>query len=143
MKKLLYSLLIIASATLSAQKNPNTRFAVSEDAVGTIDFFTSRKEFVQSTNAYKAANLPQNLKKFSYLAENGLSEVKMKKSVGPLDRISLSIINEQFKVPKDSPVFIDGYEFSDTSTQIYPEILAKADVKEHNGKKALFISTQR
>ncbi|MCA6065769.1 hypothetical protein JI747_001180 [Chryseobacterium sp. RG1] len=141
MKKILYSLLVFASATLFAQKNQNVKFAICNDAVGTVNLFNARKAMVQSTTPYKAATLPTTLKKYSYLAQNGLTEVKYKQNVGTLDWLPLSIFNTQYQLPENNPVIIEGYEFSDSSTKIYSEIIDKAEVKEYNGKKTLFITT--
>lgn len=141
MKKILYSLFIFASALLFAQKNPNVKFAVSGDAVGTVAMFDAKKEFIQSVNVFKtSANLPQNLKKFGYLSENGLAEVKFKKNFGPLDTMKISQLNEQYGLPKDNTVFIEGYEFS-PEAKIYSDMLVKQEVKDYNGKKTLFVTT--
>ncbi|WEK70154.1 MAG: hypothetical protein P0Y62_01120 [Candidatus Chryseobacterium colombiense] len=141
MKKILYSLLMFASVTLFAQKNPNVKFAVCNDAVGTVNLFNARKGMVQSTTPYKAAALPGNLKKYSYLAQNGLTEVKYKKDAGTLDWMPLSTLNSQYQLPENNPVVIEGYEFNDASTKIYSDIIAKGEIKEYNGKKTLFITT--
>lgn len=142
MKKILYSLLVFASATLFAQKNPNVKFAICNDAVGTVAMFDANKEFVQSVNVFKAkANLPQNLKKFDYLADNGLAEVKFKKNFGTLDFMSLANFNLQNGLPKDAPVFIEGYEFKNTDTNIFADMIADSKVETVDGKKALVITT--
>lgn len=141
MKKILYSLLIFASATLFAQKNTKVKFAILGDMVGTTTLFENQKESVQSTQAYKAANLPQKLKKFSFIAEQGLTEVKFKNNVGIPDNISLSQLNVQSNLPKDNPVIIEGYEFKDTNMRIYAVIAQQMEVKEYNGIKSLFITT--
>lgn len=142
MKKVLYSLLIFASATLFAQKNPSVKFAICNDAVGTVAMFDARKEFVQSVNVFKAkANLPQNLKKFDYLAENGIAEVKFKKDFGTLDRMSLANFNSQNGLPKDNPVYIEGYEFKNTETEIFADMIADTKVNTIDGKKVLVITT--
>lgn len=142
MKKLFYSFLILSSATLFAQKNPSTKFAVANDVVGTVDMFNGKKDIIQSMNVYKTnANLPQNLKKFSYLADQGIVEFKLKKGYENLDRITLAQLNEQQNIAKDTPVLIDGYEFSDTGTNVFGDILANVEVKDYNGKKSLFITT--
>jgi hypothetical protein len=142
MKKLLYSFLILSSATLFAQKNPATKFAVANDVVGTVDMFNGKKDIIQSMNVYKTtANLPQNLKKFSYLADQGIVEFKLKKGYENLDRITLAQLNEQQNIAKDTPVLIDGYEFSNTDTSVFGDILANVEVKDNNGKKSLFITT--
>lgn len=142
MKKILYSLLVFASATIFAQKNPNVKFAICNDAVGTVAMFDAKKEFVQSVNVFKAkANLPQNLKKFDYLADNGLAEVKFKKDFGTLDFMSLANFNVQNGLPKDAPVFIEGYEFKNTDTNIFADMIADSKVETVDGKKALVITT--
>lgn len=141
MKKFLYSLLIFASATLFAQKNTTVKFAVAGDMVGTTTLFENQKEYVQSTQAYKAANLPQKLKKFSFIADQGLSEVKLKNNLGSLDNASLSQYNEQSNLPKDTPVIIEGYEFKDTNMRIYAGIVQQLEVKDYNGVKSVFITT--
>jgi len=142
MKKILYSLLVFASATIFAQKNPNVKFAICNDAVGTVAMFDAKKEFVQSVNVFKAkANLPQNLKKFDYLADNGLAEVKFKKNFGTLDFMSLANFNVQNGLPKDAPVFIEGYEFKNTDTNIFADMIADSKVETVDGKKALVITT--
>lgn len=144
MKKIFYSLLLFASATLFAQKNPTTRFAVANNVVGTIDMFNLRKDIVQSKNAYKAgATLPQNLKKYSFIAEKGLTEVKLKSGQEGLDRLTIAKLNGQHQLPNDNLVLIDGYEFTDPTIAVYGDLLAKMEVKDYNGKKTLFISTQR
>jgi hypothetical protein len=143
MKKLLYSFLLLSSATLFAQKNTATRFAVANDIVGTVDMFNNKKDIVQSMNVYKTpANLPQNLKKYSNIADNGIVEFKLKKGYENLDRISLAQLNQQYGISKDSPVLIDGYEFTNADTKIFGDILANTEVKDNNGKKTLFITTK-
>ncbi|CAD7816897.1 hypothetical protein CHRY9390_03252 [Chryseobacterium aquaeductus] len=142
MKKILYSLLIFASATLFAQKNPTVKFAICNDAVGTVAMFDARKDAVQSVNVFKPkANLPQSLKKFDYLAENGLAEVKFKKDFGTLDRMALSNFNVQNGLPKESPVYIEGYEFKNTQTEIFADMIESTKVETVDGKKALVITT--
>ena len=144
MKKILYSLLIFSSATVFAQKNPNVKFAVSNDAVGTVALFDSKKEHVQKVNVFKTkANLPQSLKKYEFLADNGLSEVTFKNNFGILDNTSLANFNEQSGLPKDTPVFIEGYEFKNTDIKIYADIIADLKVEIVDGKKALFITTNK
>jgi len=128
---------------LFAQKNTATRFAVANGIVGTVDMFNNKKDMVQSMNVYKtAANLPQGLKQYSFIADNGISEFKIKTGYENLDRISLASLNEQFSIPKEHPVVIDGYIFSDTATRVYGDIIAKTEVKDYEGKKTLFISTK-
>ncbi|WP_326982963.1 hypothetical protein VUJ46_22920 [Chryseobacterium sp. MYb264] len=144
MKKILYSFLLCSSTVLFAQKNPSTRFAVANDIVGTVDMFTIRKDIVQSKSIYKtAATLPQNLKKYSFIADKGLTEVKIKAGYETLDRLTISQLNEQYQLPKGQPVLIDGYEFSNPETAVYGDVLGKMEVKDDNGRKTLFISTQR
>lgn len=144
MKKILYSLLIFASATLFAQKNPNVKFAICNDAVGTVAMFNANKQFVQSVNVFKSkANLPQNLKKFEYLAETGLAEVKFKKDFGTLDMMSLGNFNVQYGLPKETPVFIEGYEFKDTNTMIFADMITEGKVDMVDGKKVLVITTPK
>ncbi|WP_294214771.1 hypothetical protein [uncultured Chryseobacterium sp.] len=143
MKKLFYSFVMLSSAMLFAQKNTATRFAVANGIVGTVDMFNNKKDMIQSMNVYKTtANLPQSLKQYSYIADNGISEFKIKSGYENLDRISLASLNEQHNIPKDHPVIIDGYTFSDTATQVYGDILARTEVKDYEGKKTLFISTK-
>lgn len=142
MKKILYSFLLFSSVCLFGQKNPATKFVVANDIVGTVDMFSTKKDFVQSMNLYKTpANLPQNLKKYSYIAENGLTEIKIKKGYESLDRLTLAELNIQNNLPKETPVIIEGYEFTNTDTRVFGDILAKTEVKDYNGKKSLFITT--
>lgn len=143
MKKVLYSLFIFASATLFAQKNTKVKFAVLEDMVGTTTLFENQKQYIKSTQAYKSVNLPQKLKKFSFIADQGLTEVKLKNDAGILDNISLAQLNEQNNLPKNTPVIIEGYEFKDTAMRIFAEIAQEVDVKDYNGVKSLFITTTR
>ncbi|MBK1895889.1 hypothetical protein [Chryseobacterium paridis] len=144
MKKILYSFLLVSSAFLFGQKNPATKFVVANDIVGTADMFNNKKDFVQSMHVYKTpANLPQNLKKFGYIAENGFAEIIIKKGYENLDRITVAQLNEQSNLPKETPIIIDGYEFNNPDTKIYADILAKSEVKDYNGKKSLFISTSK
>ncbi|WP_419868124.1 hypothetical protein [Chryseobacterium sp. CT-SW4] len=143
MKKIFYSFLLFASASLFAQKNPTIKFAVANDIIGTTKMFEDKRDIVQGTNIYKSSsNLPQALKKYSPIAENGFVEVKIKNGYENLDRISLADLNQQNQLPKDTPVFIEGYEFTDTSTNVYGDILIKMEVKDYNGKKSLFITTK-
>ncbi|SMP34021.1 hypothetical protein [Chryseobacterium profundimaris] len=144
MKKLLYSFLLLSSATLFAQKNASTKFAVADDIVGTVDMFTANhKSSIQSTRTYKsAAELPQNLKKYGFIAENGLVEYKLKSNQGGIDRISLSEINAQYGLAKDTPVIIDGYEFKNSDTKVFGDILNNMHVVDNNGTKAVSITTK-
>ncbi|ATL76025.1 hypothetical protein IQ37_12925 [Chryseobacterium piperi] len=142
MKKIFYSFLLFSSVCIFGQKNPAVKFAVANDIVGTIDMFKDKSDFIQSMHVYKTpATLPQNLKKFSNIAENGFAEFKLKKGYENLDRITLSELNKQNNLPQDNPVIIEGYEFANTDTLVFGDILAKTEVKDYNGKKSLFIST--
>ncbi|PKF73533.1 hypothetical protein [Chryseobacterium sp. PMSZPI] len=143
MKKLLYSFLILSSATLFAQQNSSVKFAVANNIIGTVGMFNLRKDIVQSSKAYTTANLPASLKKYSSVFTNGVTEYKIKTGYEGLDRVSLANLNGQNDIPADNPVFIEGYEFTDTNTMIYGDILGKTEVKDHNGKKTLFISASR
>ncbi|MCJ8153875.1 hypothetical protein MKJ01_08920 [Chryseobacterium sp. SSA4.19] len=144
MKKLFYSFLLLSSATASAQKDVNAKFAVANDIVGTVDMFTANhKNSIQSTRTYKsAAELPQNLKNFSYLADNGLVEYKLKSGTS-IDRLALSEVNVQFGLPEQTPVFIDGYEFKNTNTKVYGDLLYNMQVIDRNGQKAVSITTTK
>ncbi|REC46458.1 hypothetical protein [Chryseobacterium pennipullorum] len=143
MKKLLYSFLILSSATLFAQSSA-VKFAVADNAIGTVDMFNARKSVMQVLKVYNsAASLPQNLKKYSSVFTKGVTEYKFKNGQNVLDRISLADLNAQHNIPGDTPVFIEGHEFTDTSTLVYGELLAKVESKDHNGKKTLFISASR
>ncbi|WP_292010834.1 hypothetical protein, partial [Chryseobacterium sp.] len=142
MKKIFYSFLLFASVSLFAQKNPTIKFAIANDIVGTTKMFDEKKDIIQSVNVYKSsANLPQALKKYSPVAENGIAEIKIKNGYENLDRISLADLNQQNNLPKETPVFIEGYEFTNTDTNVYGDILIKMEVKDYNGKKSLFITT--
>ena len=144
MKKILYSFLIFTSATLFAQKKTDVKFAVCNDAVGTVALFDAKKEYVQKVNVFKTkANLPQKLKKFDYIADNGLSEVTFKKDFGTLDRMSLGDFNLQNGLPKETPVYIEGYKFTNTETDIFAEIIADLKVENIEGTPTLVITTNK
>lgn len=143
MKKLFYSLLLFASASLFAQKNTSTQFAVANDVVGTVDMFTTKGDILQGKGVVKTkATLPQNLKKYAYLADNGLTEYKFKKGYEGQDRVTVAQINQMYGVDKDAPVFIDGYEFKNPETKIYAEILNNVEVQENNGRKVVTYTTK-
>ena len=142
MKKILYTLLIFASATAFAQKSNTVKFAVANDALGTVNMFEANKQFIQSMNMYKSASaLPQNLKKFSDISDRGLTEVKFKKDFGTLDYLLAGSLNEQFQLPKDQPVVIEGYEVS-ADTKIFADMIKDMETKDMNGKKMLYIKAR-
>lgn len=144
MKKALYSLMIFASTMIFAQKNPNVKFAICNDIVGTVAMFDAQKQFVQSVTTYNTkTNLPQNLKKFSFLASpsNTLAAAKFKSNFDTLDNISLQSLATEMKLAADAPVFIDGYEFPDTSVKIYADLIKEMKIAEVNGKKSLVITS--
>ncbi|RQO33787.1 hypothetical protein DBR39_22725 [Chryseobacterium sp. KBW03] len=142
MKKLLYIFLILSSAMLSAQKSTSVKFAVYNDAIGTASMFNLYKSSIEKVNVFKPkAHLPSNLKKFDYLADNGLIEIKFKKNAGYPDSLSLEMLNEQNNLPKDRPVFIEGYQCNDTATRIYNEMIGNIEIIDLNGQKSIHIST--
>ncbi|RXM53462.1 MULTISPECIES: hypothetical protein [unclassified Chryseobacterium] len=139
MKKLLYSFLILSSATLFAQK----KLAVADNMIGTEDLFKSNVPQMQVLKAYNsAASLPANLKKYSSVFTNGVTVYKFKGN-NVLDRMTLAQLNKQNDIPADNSVFIDDQEFTDSSTKIFTAIIAKAEKKDHNGKPAFFIYTTK
>lgn len=143
MKKLLYSLLIFASASLFAQKNTSTKFAIANDVVGSVEMFATKGNMLQGKGIPRTkAALPQNLKKYADLADNGLVEYKFIKGYEGLDRLTIAQVNEMDNLPKDTPVFIDGYEFKNPETRVYAEILNNKQIKEENGKKFLTFTTK-
>lgn len=142
MKKTLYSLLLFVSVVMLAQKNRDVKFAIANDIVGTDQMFTNYKDKVESTHFYKPKEkLPQYLEKFNILAEKGLTEIKLKKNAGTPDIIQLEALNEQYDLPKNTSVFIEGYEFDTIATKIYSEIILKIEVKDNNGQKHLYLFT--
>ncbi len=144
MKKALYSLLIFASAMMFAQKNPNVKFVICNDVVGTMAMFNGQKQNIQNITSYNTkTNLPQNLKKFEFLANanNSLAETKFKKDFGTLDFMSLEDFNLQNGIPAENPVFIDGYQFADTKVNIYAQLIKDMKVSDVNGKKTLMITS--
>lgn len=145
MKKLFYSFLLLSSATLFAQKDASVKFAVADGIVGTVDMFTgSYKNSVEDSHSYKsAAELPQNLKKYSFMADNGLVEYKLKKNQGALDKTKLSDLNVLYGLAKDTPVFIDGYEFKNTSMIIFSELVSNPTVINNKGQKAVAVTTKK
>ncbi|WP_431610034.1 hypothetical protein [Chryseobacterium sp. 'Rf worker isolate 10'] len=144
MKKLLYIFFVILSGILFAQKNNTVKFAIYNNAVGTAAMFDLYKNNIEKVNVYKTqAGLPSHLKNFEYLAGNGLIEIKFKKNAGYPDSLSLEILNEQNKLPKDTPVFIDGYQFNDTTTLVYNEMIGNIELIDFNGQKNIHISTIR
>lgn len=144
MKKLLYIFLVFFSGMLIAQKNTYVKFAVYNNAIGTATMFDLYKDSIEKINIFKTkASLPSHLKKFDYLADNGLIEIKFKKNAGFPDRLSLEMLNEQNNLPKDRTVFIEGYAFSDATTLVYNDMISNIELIDSNGQKYIHISTIR
>lgn len=144
MKKLLYIFLVFVSGVLLAQKNTDVKFAVYNNAIGTASMFDLYKDSIEKVNIFKTkASLPSHLKKFDYLADNGLIEIKFKKNAGFPDRLSLEMLNEQNNLPKDKTVFIEGYPFNDTTTLVYNDMISNIELIDSNGQKNIHISTIR
>jgi predicted DNA-binding protein YlxM (UPF0122 family) len=142
MKKLLYTFLIFFSGVLLAQKNNTVKFAIYNNVIGTVSMFNLYKSSIEKINVFKTkASLPSHLKKFDYLADNGLVEIIFKKNAGYPDSLSLEMLNEQNNLPKERPVYIDGYQFNDTSTLIYNDMITTIEFKEVNGQQCIHIST--
>jgi len=142
MNKLLYTFLIFFSGVLLAQKNNTVKFAIYNNVIGTASMFNLYKSSIEKINVFKTkASLPSHLKKFDYLADNGLIEIIFKKNAGYPDSLSLEMLNEQNNLPKDRPVYIDGYQFNDTSTLIYNDMITTIEFKEVNGQQCIHIST--
>jgi hypothetical protein len=70
-----------------------------------------------------------------------LVEIIFKKNAGYPDSLSLEMLNEQNNLPKERPVYIDGYQFNDTSTLIYNDMITTIEFKEVNGQQCIHIST--
>ncbi|WP_343638669.1 hypothetical protein [Chryseobacterium sp.] len=144
MKKLLYIFLVFFSDMFIAQKSTHVKFAVYNNTVGTASMFDLYKSSIEKLNVFKTkASLPSHLKKFDYLADNGLIEITFKKNEGYPDSLPLEIINEQSNLPKDRPVFIEGYQFNDTNTRVYSEMITNIEIKDCNGLQCIHISTIR
>lgn len=144
MKKLLYIFFVCFSGVLFAQKNSNVKFAVYNNAVGTAAMFDLYKKSIEKAAVFKTkASLPSHLKKFDYLADNGLIEITFKKNAGYPDSLSLEMLNVQNNLPKGTPVFIEEYQFSDTTTLVYNEMISNIEVIDTNGQKNIHISTIR
>ncbi|MGL6125580.1 hypothetical protein BBI01_05925 [Chryseobacterium artocarpi] len=138
MKKLIYTFLILSSATLFSQK----KLAVVGDIIGTTELFDTQKKTMYFSKTYtSAASLPTHLRKFSSAFPNGVTEYKNKNYVSGMDKLTFEQINRQYNIPENNTVFLDGHEFTDTQTTIFAEIAAKIEVKDYNGKKTLYIST--
>ncbi len=144
MKKLLYIFLVFFSGMILAQKNTHVKLAVYNNAIGTASMFDLYKDSIEKVNVFKTkASLPSHLKKFDYLADNGLIEIRFKKNAGFPDSLSLEMLNEQNNLPKDRTVFIEGYPFNDTTTLVYNDMISNIELIDSNGQKNIHISTIR
>lgn len=138
MKKLLYSFLILSSATLFAQQ----KLAIADNIIGTEALFNSKGTSMQVVKVYNSGTeLPANLKKFSSVFTNGVTEYK---SLGgtKLNKVTLASLNKQNDLTANNPVFIDDNKFTDSSTMISTEIPATTQIKDYNGKRTLYIYTK-
>lgn len=138
MKKLLYSFLILSSATLFAQQ----KLAIADNIIGTEALFNSKGTSMQVVKVYNSGTeLPANLKKFSSVFTNGVTEYKSLDGT-KLSKITLSSLNKQQDLAANNPVFIDDNKFTDSSIMISTEIPATTQIKDYNGKRTLYIYTK-
>ncbi len=144
MKKLIFSFAIFASAFMYSQKNTNVRFAIIDDIIGTESLIAEAKNNVKSTKKFnKGAALPASMQKYSFLADNGLTQVALKPELGtPFDLYPIKSINEQNNLPIDNPVILEGYEIPSGMT-IYSNIIETFEIKDYNGKKTVFITIRK
>lgn len=126
-----------------AQKDLSTQFIISDNTIGTVDMFKEKASFIEKQDVYKAGTaLPENLKKFSFLADNGLSSIKIKPSYKSLDVATVGDINKWHKLPAETSILLDGFEVKGKDTKIFSEILADFKVVDYNGQKTLSIKTK-
>ena len=126
-----------------AQKDLSTQFIISDNTIGTVDMFKEKASFIERKDVYKAGtDLPENLKKFSFLADNGISSIKIKPSYKSLDVATVGDINKWHKLPVETPILLDGFEVKGKDTKIFSEILSDFKVVDFNGQKTLSIKTK-
>lgn len=141
MKKLILSLALIASTFVFAQKSKTVRFAIFNDVIGTTKVIERSKEAIKSMKSYKAGEtLPVDLKKYAFLADNGLTKVELQPGRIVGDLYPLQTFNKQYNLDPNTPVVIDGYTF-DAGFTIYSDIVSKAEVLEKDGRKYLSVET--
>ena len=136
MKKILFSLLISASATLFAQQN--TTLVVADGMLASAYFLKTNAKNIKTQKTYaKNIALPQSLSNFSDTAKSSLISVNLKDNY--YDKISLADMNLQFNLEPTSPVLYDGFLFKNTEILILGDVLKKADLKMFEGKEILRI----
>ncbi|OBW43354.1 hypothetical protein AB670_00271 [Chryseobacterium sp. MOF25P] len=136
--------MVLLSCIVFCQKKSDVKFAICNDVVGTVHMFDTGKKFVQSIQVYKqSTNLPQHLKKYEYLADNGLAEVKLKKQYGLSDSMSLQEFNIQNGISQNTPVLIEGYKFENPATHIFSDIIDEITTETLEGRKILVITTKK
>lgn len=143
MKKFLYTALLFASVTVFGQKTGQSPFVLIDGIISSEKMIKNDvpKSDIQTMNVYKTkAALPQNLKNWVEVSGKGLTELKLKKSANVYDRISLGELNEQFKLSKNNPVFVDGRKMENTDLLIFGNVLENMEVKTIDGMQVLSIT---
>jgi hypothetical protein len=143
MKKFLYTALIFASVTVFGQKAGQSQFVLIDGIISSEKMIKNDvpKSEIQTMNVYKTkAALPENLKNWANVSDNGLTELKLKKNATVYDRISLGELNEQVKLAKDNPVFVAGRKIENTDLKIFGNVLDNMEVKTIDGMQVLSIT---
>ena len=138
MKKLLFSILISASATVFAQNS--SKLVVADGMLAGSTFLKTNAKNIKSQKTYIAkAALPNDLKAFSGSSDNGLISIVLKDNY--YDKITLSALNVQNELSAESPVLFDGILVKNTDIIILGDVINKTEVKIVDGKKILSISS--
>ncbi|TXF79166.1 hypothetical protein [Chryseobacterium sp.] len=143
MKRFLYTALLFASVTVFGQKTGQSPFVLIDGIISSEKMIKSDvpKGEIQTMNVYKTKSaIPENLKSWASVSDNGLTELKLKKNASVYDRISLGEVNEQFKLPKNNPVYVDGRKIENTDLKIYGNVLDNMEVKTIDGMQVLSIT---
>ena len=138
MKKLLFSLLISASATAFAQ---HSTLVVADGMLASSTFVKANAKNIKAQKTYAAnAALPQTLSNFAEAGKKGLISVTLKEN--HYDRISLAEMNLQNDLDAQNPVLFDGNLIKNTEIKILGNVMSQTEVQIVDGKKVLSISSQ-
>ncbi|MFC6267874.1 hypothetical protein [Frigoriflavimonas asaccharolytica] len=138
MKKVLFSLFIAASFTLSAQKA--TAVVTANGILASSTFMKANAKNVKSQKTFvDNAKLPQELSNISDFSKKSVITIVLKDDY--YDKISLADMNLQNNLDANNPVMYDGMKITNTSVIIYGDVMQDIQVKTIDGKKVLNISS--
>lgn len=147
MKKLFAIFILLSVFTfgqdksLKIKKDKNPLFIINGHIANQALMKTMKNDKISSITIYKSNPIPDALQAFKNFAPTGIVDIRLVTEQTLSTLIPLRLMNTQFNLDPENPIYINGDLITNNSTSIFKDAIIESKIIDNNGKSVLNIWT--